>query len=585
VRVAVKAYFPAILCALGPAFCYLLIRPYAEIGIVDDGAFIKMVQVLAQSGHIVYNGAEGPILGWQLYLGALFVKLFGFSFSAVRLSILPLGMATGFLLQRIFVRAGINQWNAALASLVFIMSPLCLPLIFIFMSDVPGVLCLVVCLYLCLRAVQSGRSHTTATWLCLAALSNAVGGTVRQIAWLGVLVMVPSTVWLVRKRRGALLAGGLSCGVGAGFVFYAMHWYNQQPYSMPEPLSPGSLDLNLLKNLGFAAIRGIGEVLLLLLPILLLFTRALRPFNRGKIALASISCVCLMLTGFVVSNRGLLGSLFVPFRANDVARPAFSWLAEHMFSASNGSSHFDILHAGIRQVAAIATGAGLIGLLIVLRRKAPGTPSTQEAKKSVSPRSLAVILGPFTIAYICMLVPRSSKGMLYDRYLLPLAFIALIPLTLLYERRVRQRLPMTCIFLLAIFSGYGIADAHDQFSLYRGYVKAIEEIRSAGIPATAIMGPPEFDEWNQIEKTGYVNDFRIRIPEGAYAPVSLPALPDNCATDFWEWTPAIKPLYGVSLDPNACNGQAQFSPVVYRTWRPPFTASIYIVKYPAESAK
>jgi hypothetical protein len=34
-------YLPAFACALIPILCYLLIRPYAEMGIDDDGLYIK----------------------------------------------------------------------------------------------------------------------------------------------------------------------------------------------------------------------------------------------------------------------------------------------------------------------------------------------------------------------------------------------------------------------------------------------------------------------------------------------------------------------------------------------------------------
>ena len=83
-RAAVKNFLPAIVCPLTLLACYFVIQPYAEIGIIDDWSYIKTAQVLAQTGHIAYNGWGSPMLGWQIYFGALFIKLFGFSFTAVR---------------------------------------------------------------------------------------------------------------------------------------------------------------------------------------------------------------------------------------------------------------------------------------------------------------------------------------------------------------------------------------------------------------------------------------------------------------------------------------------------------------------
>ena len=129
-----KSWLPAFACALIPVLCYLLIRPYAEFGICDDTLYIKDAQKLALTGHIAYGGAEGPMLGWQLYLGAFLIKLLGFSFTAVRFSTVIEAAATAFLLQRTFLRAGINSCNATLVTVAFVLSPLYFPYVYTFMS-------------------------------------------------------------------------------------------------------------------------------------------------------------------------------------------------------------------------------------------------------------------------------------------------------------------------------------------------------------------------------------------------------------------------------------------------------------------
>lgn len=52
----------------------------------DDWSYIWSARLLAETGHIQYNGWATAMLGWQLYLGALFIKIFGFSFSIVRIA-------------------------------------------------------------------------------------------------------------------------------------------------------------------------------------------------------------------------------------------------------------------------------------------------------------------------------------------------------------------------------------------------------------------------------------------------------------------------------------------------------------------
>ena len=92
------------------------------MGICDDGPYILMARTLAATGHIVYNGWATPMLGWQLYLAAAFIKLFGYSFTTVRISTVLVAMALAFLLQRTFVRAGITERNATLGTLALRLS-------------------------------------------------------------------------------------------------------------------------------------------------------------------------------------------------------------------------------------------------------------------------------------------------------------------------------------------------------------------------------------------------------------------------------------------------------------------------------
>ena len=153
------------------------------------------------------RGGLSPIIGWQLYLAAIFIKLFGFSFTTTRASIMFVAVVTAYLCQRTLVRAGINEWNASIGTLTLMLSPLVMPLEVTYMTDIPGLFAIILCLYACLRGIQSGTSRGAIAWIGFAALSNVVFGSARQIAWLGALVMVPSALWILRGRRGVLVSG------------------------------------------------------------------------------------------------------------------------------------------------------------------------------------------------------------------------------------------------------------------------------------------------------------------------------------------------------------------------------------------
>ena len=379
-RLHVKSQLPGIFCALAVASSAFLIRPYAETGICDDWSYIKTTQILAQAGHIVYNGWASAMLGWQLYLGALFVKLFGFSFTAVRLSTTLVAAASTWLFQRTLVRAGVSQWNATLATLTLVFSPLYLPLAFTFMSDVAGVFSIVLCLYMCLRALEARTPASTTGWIVSAALVNAIGGTARQIAWLGVLVMVPCTLWLLRHRPRVLLAGGLSCLAGIGFLFASMRWFNQQPYSLPERLIPESLGLKSFENIAAVGARAGLEMFCLVLPVLLMFVRPLLKPNRRLTALFAAGILFFALLGLILFSYHGLDHWIAPFLGRNSTVPG---LAE---ADSIIGARPLILPFGFRVLLTVATIVGVVSLFVVLMGNGPG-PSSSPAKAAYLGRS------------------------------------------------------------------------------------------------------------------------------------------------------------------------------------------------------
>jgi len=568
-RTRLKNYLPAFACALIPILCYLLIRPYAEIGIDDDWVYIKDALKVAQTGHISYSGAETPILGWQLYSSALFIRLFGFSFTAVRLATVIEAMATSFVLECTFERAGLNRWNATLATATFVLSPLYLPLVCTFMTDVSGALCVVVCLYMCLRAAQTQSARSAMVWISLAALVNAVGGTARQIAWLGVLVMVPSTLWLLRKRRRVFLVGSIAWIAGVAFVVAALHWFGQQPYSIPAP-HPDRIDFDLLKNFGRVVLGGAGALMLFALPVLVFFAVSLRTWKRYAAAVAAI---------LVMAPIHLLKIDKWP------ANVAYDFITTPTFERLNAiaaeETHLAAARYGLRMLLTGATVFGLLCLVLCCFERKQGRPDPQAEAAPISWQKLGVILVPFSAAYLVLLALQPA---LFDRYFVPLLAILLLVLARFYQERVQAKLPWASVSLIVLFGAFSIVATHDDFALYRGYASAIDELRASGIPATAILGPWEFGAWTEVEKAGYVNDSRIRVPKGAYVPQPGRVLPANCTQSFFgglDVMPALEPSYAVSSKPQECGGQVAYPPVTYRTWIAPRVNTIYAVRLPA----
>jgi len=562
---------PAILCALTLPLAALAIRPFVEMGLCDDWSYIKTVQVLARTGHVVYNGWATALLGWQLYLGAMFVKLFGFSFSIVRASILPIAMATAFLTQRTMVRAGISEWNASLGTLVLVVSPLFLPLTFSFMTDVSGLFCIVLCLYACLRALQADTDRAAFAWICFAAISNAIGGTARLIAWLGVLVMVPSTLWLLRRRPHFLLAGSMLYLVCVAFIFASIHWFHQQPYSVPENLIRDPITLRTFATLFRNLVRAALDTSLFLLPILLAFIPELRRGNRRS-------------TLFFVAGSGL----FLLFCLMETHRSVLHyWLAPYLgtYVTPYGLMEDDAIHGrrvvltyGIRLLLTSLVAASVLSLFALLLARLKKLQPASDPSLSISWHRLGMVIVPFMTAYIVVLIPRAaSKVGFYDRFVLPIQLMALIVILRFYQERLRTRLPAATLIPIAIYAAFSIAGTHDVFSLFRARLAMVDELRSAGVPPTAIDAGFEYDGWNQIEKTGFINDPHIHLPPGEHFSPPKASF-DVCRPFYLDEFSALTLRYGMALDPAECLGQAEFAPVTARTWLGPRYTTIYVVR-------
>jgi hypothetical protein len=545
-------------CALLLLLAILVARPYAEVGISDDFSYIWSAKVLAQTGHVAYNGGATAILGWQLYLAALIDKLFGFSFTATRASVIMISVATAFLCQRTFVRAGANEWNASIGTLTLMLSPLLMLLEVTFMTDVPCLFAMIVCLYACFRAIQADKEWVSIGWIGFASLSNVVLGSSRQIGWLGVLVMVPSALWLLRRKRATVVAGAGFWLASVVLLLTINHWFQQQPYILYEPLRRGVVTPHVLRHMTVELIRACFEVVLLLLPILLMYLPALR---KRKYPWVVYLTAC--------------GFLFYGLRLWEIHNLK-AWFAPYL----GGVLPFAHL-TRLRPILTIAVIFCSLALIMALAARSQKAELTRGYGLAVSDRTILVLLVPFTIAYVGLLLPRAGFENIWDRYLLPPLFIAIIFILRFYQKHFQPRLPITALVLALCFGAYATASLHDRLALYRVRVDAVNEVLASGIPDTSVSGGWDYDGWTELEHSGHIVDPRMRVPMGMVQPKPTHYGLENCRWFYCNMFPHVVPYYTISFRPDAA-GNNKFAPVPYRTWVDS-PGTIYVVRFPDRS--
>lgn len=575
-------HFPAsFLCVLVFVIAIALTRPFVEIATDDDWSYALTARIFASTGHVVYNGWATAMLGWQIAWGALFIKLFGFSFFVLRVSSTVLGMAIAFLLHRVLLRFGVSSFNAVVGTLTMVLCPLFVPMAVTFMTDVPSVFCLVLCLYGCQRALRAADDRKALLWLCGSAALNVLDGTVRQIVWLGALVIVPSTFWLLRRRRHFPVVGAVTWLVSFIGVQLFLGWFQHQPYSLPEHLLSGAITGGAFDKLRHDMWYMPLDTILFTLPILVAWLpRMLTLQKTGRsllvIFLAGLGPLLLWAdhahvlvnhlppwTGHVVTQYGILESL--PTLG---PRPT-------------------ILSIGLRTLVIVIYGFSVLGFGVTrFHRQSSDSASDKVSRQGLNLYETGMLVVPFCVAYMMLLLTRAAFPSMvagfYDRYYIPLVLMAVILLLRLYESDYGKSLPDLCVVTLAAFTFFSIAGTHDLFAAYRGLDTAIGELRRANVPATSIGGGWEYDGWNQLATEGHLNDDRLINPPGAYRAVAHPPL-ENCNYWFGSRLPAIHPKYVVVTDPIDClEVSSEFPAVSYKTWLPPYDRHLIVQRNPAE---
>ena len=539
---------PALGCALAVFLCTLLINPRVEMGIGDDAPYVRSAQILAATGHIVYTGWSTAMIGWQLYFAALLIHLFGFSFTLVHLTSAITLAAVACVFQRTLVLARISEGNAALGSLALALCPLCLMLSATFMTDLGGLLAIVCCLYGCLFALRSRTDVACVSGLFVAVFSNLIFGTSRQIAWLGVLVMVPLVLWLLRARgRRILLTGAAFVVVADCLILLSLHWLNQQPFSIPEHLVPARFSL-------VDTYRGLTseffDIPFLLLGLATLWIPLVR---RAKPLVRVVMVVVAVGLPLVTALHHIPGSPHL-----EPTGGSGSWLGTldtHPFLKLAGVPP-PFLSTTVQILLTICCFAAVCGLVAVSMERKNGR-SHPEMKE------FAFLFGPYSIAYALLLVPRATE-LAPDRYMLGLLPGAILLVMRVYQDRVRSAPPRLAWAGLVLTAFYGVTVTHNMCALFRARVAMAAQLQAQGVPDTSVDNGWEYNFWVELQHAPSINDERIVRPAGFYHPVPEP--PDQCRGLFLARTPHIHPLYAISFDSNACYGPTTFPAVAYSRW-------------------
>ncbi|MCU0611457.1 MAG: glycosyltransferase family 39 protein [Candidatus Eisenbacteria bacterium] len=279
---AILAYFGIVIL-----FC----NPLYDTPLYDDWAYADNVRRFLDRGELRFIWTQVPFFG-QLLGGALFAKLFGFSFATLHLWGLFTGVVGAFSIYALGRAYGRSRSTSLLVALAVVSSPAYLHFCFTFMTDVPATAFFLLALVIFAHGERAAAStpRRSALWYLLAGVLLAFSVTVRDFTAFFLLPLA-FEVWHDRRshpRRfafaAAVLLSIMSYGIMIGFV--------EMPYRAAK------LSRNVVghESLRFSYVI-ISYVGLLLLPVLAaflpdFFRKELK--GRPRRALAWWGCLILM---------------------------------------------------------------------------------------------------------------------------------------------------------------------------------------------------------------------------------------------------------------------------------------------------
>jgi hypothetical protein len=542
--------WPALCCAfvLG---CILIANPFNEAGFCDDWAYGRVAMKLAENGRFEYSGWGSPLLLVQAIWAAPWIRLFGFSFQVLQISMLPLSLGFVVLVYATGRQIGLSEGMAGFGAVFTGASPLFLPIAASFMTEACGCLFGTLCLYAAIRCARADTPEGAVRWLWVLTAAGLIGGANRQIMWIAPLALIPYLVWIYRDKASFRGHAAAAYGITAGSILTLLHFFGQ-PYG---PLELGAAELvRVLQREWATDIKLLLDLLLLFslssLPVFCCFLSQLRRRDLGWTATILIGAAVLTVAEIAIAGI-LLPNGTQLLSAGGIAVP----------EQDSVDAKIPLIPVWLRLVlTVVANGCVLAVLCTFIRRR-------DQAKQLSGDRALH-IFAIFTFGYVLLLMPGALIGFAFDRYLLPLLPIA----ALVGLKRLslsRTRVPAVGWLCMLLFAGYAVATTHDYFAALRARVAAAHTLERNGITRSRISAGFEYDGWTQVVRWGHVGVARYedRLKDES---------PKGFWFEFWDHAPDFHPDFVVLnsyFDKRPAKGVLQID---VGAWIPPFRRSVVV---------
>ena len=542
---------------------FVAVNPSLEMPINDDWGYARMAQLFAATGRLQYDSWGSPMVGIHAIWGALFIKIFGFSFTLLRFSTAVTASGCALVCHAICRRLGLSPAMSAFTAMTLMLSPLTIAMTATFMTDLTGLFLVLVLLYGALGCAQAETDARCMVWLFAIVCAGVLACSVRQVLILPAVSVVAS-VMVLRWRSRRIILASLCALLCVGACAEAMlKWLYSQPGAMHDLLSLPALSWPQAVWSTHMIVFSALTVVALALPILGSALAIPAVWKRAGTIALPVTAIVLAIgcfkprivlppwLGNVVSKYGALPPNIGILGVRPVVFPAE---ARVIFAV--------VMYLAASLVAGVAFYAlrDRFRAFDWRRLSLPGGPGL----------TLAVIVLPAAGLYSAAILGRNmADWYVFDRYLLPLIGCLLPALAFLHHSLISPRITRIGWLLLVFSAALGIAMTHDQIAGNRATLAAADRLTAAGIPRTCFSAGYEYDAWTQLVSQGYIAKAKLVFLKQVHPRFWF----ELCA-------PAIDPCYYVVLSPQAGLMPSDFKPVRYTTWLSPRQRELSIQRNP-----
>jgi len=487
-RLATVAWAPALLLALVWVAQIVLIWPAGDFPLNDDWSYGIAVQRLLAEGRFRPTDWTSMTLVAQVLWGALFCLPFGFSFEALRLSTLTLGLAGVLAFYALLREVGTRPSLALLGSLTLATNPLYVHLACTFMTDVPFLALSIVALAEFVRHLRGGSP-----WCAIAGSVAAIGAMlIRQTAVVLPLAYAIARLTQVPWRPRALLSALLPAASCFALLAIFERWLSVTN-GLPALYRPaGFLAKGMIPSDPFDIAAHVVWMLLVAgmyvgvfaIPVLAATWRGLvetPPEGPGwRFAPGALALVIAALLGATALHHSWRMPL-VPVAGNILYDLGLGPITlRDVFFLGRSDMHAPRWLWIIVTTGGVA-GVGLLAALVAL--------AAQRCLHAAEDRPLLVLV----IALIVLYAPTLLLHSFLDRYLLFLLPLVIVLVALVVGRSASWRgLVIGSIPSLLIFMTFGVAGTHDYFAWNRARWELLAQLQRDGVSPAEIDGGFEF---------------------------------------------------------------------------------------------